>query len=166
MNFIERREEGQGVVEYALALVLVAVVTIAIVTQLGPTIADMYCSITSSLWGACSVAQADAGGNDQQDQQDNQQEQPQQSPEPQCGNQCIIYTASPTTWTIGEGHDGANGALTALCVGQVPDREYAYYRHPTNDSLYALARVYPNDGEPPEGYTHQGYTVRCGHNIY
>jgi pilus assembly protein Flp/PilA len=51
----ERREEGQGLVEYALAIVLVAIVTIAIVTQLGPTIAGMYCSITSSLWGSCTA---------------------------------------------------------------------------------------------------------------
>ncbi|MCL5950812.1 MAG: Flp family type IVb pilin, partial [Chloroflexi bacterium] len=33
------REEGQGLVEYALILVLVAVVVIAILTLLGPQIA-------------------------------------------------------------------------------------------------------------------------------
>jgi pilus assembly protein Flp/PilA len=43
------REEGQGLVEYALILVLVAVVIIAILTLLGPQIGNVFSRITSGL---------------------------------------------------------------------------------------------------------------------
>ena len=43
------REEGQGLVEYALILVLVAVVVIAILTLLGPQIANVFSKITNGL---------------------------------------------------------------------------------------------------------------------
>jgi len=39
------REEGQGLVEYALILVLVAIVVIAILTILGPTIGNVFSNI-------------------------------------------------------------------------------------------------------------------------
>ncbi len=45
------REEGQGLVEYALVLVLVAVVIIAILTLLGPQIGNVFSRITSGLGG-------------------------------------------------------------------------------------------------------------------
>ena len=45
------REEGQGLVEYALILVLVAVVVIAILTILGGQVGDVFSSITSGLGG-------------------------------------------------------------------------------------------------------------------
>ncbi len=43
------REEGQGLVEYALILVLVAIVVIAILTLLGPEIGNVFSQITSGL---------------------------------------------------------------------------------------------------------------------
>ena len=43
------REEGQGLVEYALILVLVAVVVIAILTLLGPTIGNVFSNIVRSI---------------------------------------------------------------------------------------------------------------------
>ena len=43
------REEGQGLVEYALVLVLVAVVVIAILTLLGPQIGNVFSRIVSAL---------------------------------------------------------------------------------------------------------------------
>ena len=43
------REEGQGLVEYALILVLVAVVVIAILTLLGPQVANVFSMITNGL---------------------------------------------------------------------------------------------------------------------
>jgi pilus assembly protein Flp/PilA len=43
------REEGQGLVEYALVLVLVAVVIIAILTLLGPQIGNVFSRITQGL---------------------------------------------------------------------------------------------------------------------
>ena len=43
------REEGQGLVEYALVLVLVAVVVIAILTLLGPQVGNVFSRITYAL---------------------------------------------------------------------------------------------------------------------
>lgn len=45
------REQGQGLVEYALVLVLVAVVIIAILTLLGPQIGNVFSRITNGLAG-------------------------------------------------------------------------------------------------------------------
>lgn len=45
------REEGQGLVEYALILVLVAIVVIAILTLVGPQIANIFSRVTSALVG-------------------------------------------------------------------------------------------------------------------
>jgi pilus assembly protein Flp/PilA len=45
------REEGQGLVEYALILVLVAVVVIAILALLGPQIANIFSKVTSGFGG-------------------------------------------------------------------------------------------------------------------
>lgn len=42
-------EEGQGLVEYALILVLVAIVVIAILTLLGPQVANIFSKITNGL---------------------------------------------------------------------------------------------------------------------
>lgn len=43
------REEGQGLVEYALVLVLVAVVVIAILTLLGPQIGNVFSRVIEGL---------------------------------------------------------------------------------------------------------------------
>lgn len=43
------REEGQGLVEYALILVLVAVVIIAVLTLLGPQIANTFSQVTNGM---------------------------------------------------------------------------------------------------------------------
>ncbi|MGB8214284.1 MAG: Flp family type IVb pilin [Anaerolineales bacterium] len=43
------KEKGQGLVEYALILVLVAVVVIAALLILGPMIGNVFTSINSSL---------------------------------------------------------------------------------------------------------------------
>jgi pilus assembly protein Flp/PilA len=43
------REKGQGLVEYALILVLVAVVVIAVLMILGPIIGNVFTKINSSL---------------------------------------------------------------------------------------------------------------------
>jgi len=45
------REEGQGLVEYALILVLVAIVVIAILTLLGGRVADVFQQIVDALGG-------------------------------------------------------------------------------------------------------------------
>jgi pilus assembly protein Flp/PilA len=43
------KEKGQGLVEYALILVLVAVVVIAVLTILGPIIGNVFTQIISGL---------------------------------------------------------------------------------------------------------------------
>ena len=43
------KERGQGMVEYALILVLVAVVVIAALTLLGPTIGNIFSTINTNL---------------------------------------------------------------------------------------------------------------------
>ena len=43
------RNEGQGLVEYALILVLVAVVVIAVLVILGPTIGNVFSTIINQL---------------------------------------------------------------------------------------------------------------------
>jgi pilus assembly protein Flp/PilA len=42
-------EDGQGLVEYALILVLVAIVVIAILAILGPQIGNVFSQITNTL---------------------------------------------------------------------------------------------------------------------
>jgi pilus assembly protein Flp/PilA len=46
MLMIKDGQEGQGLMEYALVLVFVAVVIVAILTILGPQIGNMYSRIT------------------------------------------------------------------------------------------------------------------------
>jgi pilus assembly protein Flp/PilA len=43
------REEGQGLVEYALIIVLVAIVVIVALTALGPLIGNVFSNIAASL---------------------------------------------------------------------------------------------------------------------
>jgi pilus assembly protein Flp/PilA len=43
------REQGQGLVEYALILVLVAIVVIAILLLLGPVIGNVFSNIVSAI---------------------------------------------------------------------------------------------------------------------
>jgi pilus assembly protein Flp/PilA len=49
MLFYPKEEAGQGLVEYALILVMVAVVVIAILLILGPVVGNLYSNITTSL---------------------------------------------------------------------------------------------------------------------
>ena len=42
-------EDGQGLVEYGLVLVLIAFIVAAAVTLLGPAIADMYSTIVAGI---------------------------------------------------------------------------------------------------------------------
>jgi pilus assembly protein Flp/PilA len=47
--FLARREEGQGLVEYALILVLVAIVVIAILLLLGPVVGNVFSTVVGNL---------------------------------------------------------------------------------------------------------------------
>ena len=42
------QEEGQGLVEYALILVLIAIVVIAVLVVLGPAIGDVFSDIVAA----------------------------------------------------------------------------------------------------------------------
>ena len=47
-------EEGQGLVEYALILVLVAIVVIAILLVLGPAVGNVFSNIVChTFWNSC-----------------------------------------------------------------------------------------------------------------
>jgi len=46
---LRQHEEGQGLVEYALILVLVAIVVIAVLLMVGPQIANIFSQITNGL---------------------------------------------------------------------------------------------------------------------
>jgi len=54
MVFHRYREKGQGLVEYALILVLVAIVVIVILATMGPAIAGVYCGIVVELGSPCA----------------------------------------------------------------------------------------------------------------
>jgi pilus assembly protein Flp/PilA len=43
------REEGQGLVEYALILVLVAIVVIAVLILVGPAVGDVFSTIVNAI---------------------------------------------------------------------------------------------------------------------
>jgi len=49
MMLFSPREKGQGLVEYALILVLVAVVVIAVLTLLGPLVGNVFSKINSAV---------------------------------------------------------------------------------------------------------------------
>ena len=46
---IAANEKGQGLIEYAIILSLVALIVIAVLWLLGPTIGNSYSSISSSI---------------------------------------------------------------------------------------------------------------------
>ena len=50
-------QKGQGLVEYALILVLVAVAVIAVLTLLGPRVGDIFSEITGILTGNVSSSE-------------------------------------------------------------------------------------------------------------
>ncbi len=47
MLYLKKREKGQGLVEYALILVLIAVVVIGALTLLGPQLGNTYSTIVA-----------------------------------------------------------------------------------------------------------------------
>ena len=62
-SFLNKNEEGQGLVEYALILVLVAVVSIVALALVGPAISDVYCETIVELGMEC-----DSGGEEEEEQ--------------------------------------------------------------------------------------------------
>jgi pilus assembly protein Flp/PilA len=50
-RLLERSEDGQGMVEYALILVLIAIVVIVILTTLGKQVNNVFSNISNGLKG-------------------------------------------------------------------------------------------------------------------
>jgi Flp pilus assembly pilin Flp len=48
--------QGQGLVEYAFILALVALASIGLLLLLGPAISDQYCKIVNGFGGACEAS--------------------------------------------------------------------------------------------------------------
>lgn len=68
---VTKREEGQGLVEYALILVLVSVVVIVVLSLVGPGVGNIFSQVTTALNGAAAgesvsgtCLQHNGGGND------------------------------------------------------------------------------------------------------
>ena len=49
MLYIPKPEDGQGLVEYALILILVAIAVIAIIVILGPEVGNLYSNIVRNV---------------------------------------------------------------------------------------------------------------------
>lgn len=47
--FFAPQEKGQGLVEYAIILAFVAIVVIAVMTLLGPTIGNVFSTVNSEI---------------------------------------------------------------------------------------------------------------------
>ena len=63
-----KKERGQGLVEYSLILVLVAIVVIGALTVLGPIIGNVFTDINSSISTAGTSNGGETGINDNQNQ--------------------------------------------------------------------------------------------------
>ncbi len=49
MAFDEKRQKGQGLVEYALILVLISVVSITLMTTLGGSVSSVFSQVNNAL---------------------------------------------------------------------------------------------------------------------
>ncbi len=49
LNSLMNREEGQGMVEYGLLVVLIAIVVMAILFLVGPAVGNVFSSVVSKL---------------------------------------------------------------------------------------------------------------------
>lgn len=60
----KKNEKGQGLVEYAIILALVAIVVIGVMRVIGPKIGNTFSTINNSLPGGNAVAAAPSGPQD------------------------------------------------------------------------------------------------------
>jgi pilus assembly protein Flp/PilA len=70
----QKGEKGQGLVEYALIMVLVAIVVIVILATMGPAISGVYCTVIQELNPGSTCATAAAAAPE--DQEDEEQQLP------------------------------------------------------------------------------------------
>lgn len=79
----QNRERGQGLVEYALILVLASVAVIVVLSLTGTSVANTFCTVVKAIdstrpCGAAAAAPAPA--------------------QPQEGDVCVSYTFEPHPW--------------------------------------------------------------------
>jgi pilus assembly protein Flp/PilA len=91
-------KKGQGLVEYALILVLVAVVVIAVLLILGPTIGNVFTKVNGG------VAEAGVGGNHPRPTP------PENTPAPAVTPTAVACTGGPV------GYDTPAEAVYAFCL--------------------------------------------------
>jgi pilus assembly protein Flp/PilA len=60
-RILARKKKGQGLVEYALILVLVAIVVITILALLGPAVGNVFSNIVVAIQGSGVITGASAG---------------------------------------------------------------------------------------------------------
>ncbi len=106
----QNQEKGQGLVEYALILVLVGVVCLGIMSVVGGGVGNVFCSVTSSLGAKLTSTPCVKG--------------------PQEGDTCVDYY-SPTWHYIQRYHNGAWGRI-AEPGGSLPTCSFSAY--PPNGS--------------------------------
>ena len=99
-------ERGQGLVEYALILVLVAIVVIGVLLLLGPAVGKVYCQVVNTLQpGNCGVitsVTANRVGNS-----DN--------------IRVIINVSKPTSVTVTDAQSGASESLDCSVTCTAPN---------------------------------------------
>lgn len=95
----EKHKKGQGLVEYALILVLVALVVIAALMILGPVIGNVFSQINSSL----SVVSTGGGG------------EVVEPPAPDCSAEQAAFNAALAAYN---GCLAANGGEQSHCVAE------------------------------------------------
>lgn len=49
MLYVPQPEEGQGLVEYAMILMCVAIVVLGLITIIGPTVGNMFSNVVNHL---------------------------------------------------------------------------------------------------------------------
>ena len=54
-------QKGQGIIEYTLIMVLVALVSIVVLSVFGPVLQAKYCEVVLNLGGTCTVSNGGAG---------------------------------------------------------------------------------------------------------
>jgi len=107
-----RREEGQGMVEYALIIALVAIVVVVVLLQLGPELKRAFCKVSAVLGGEGCIVEVGAITGVDADY----------TPGDAYGTpatlKITVYTSEATTVTVsGSGIEGDLGSTSIACNG-------------------------------------------------
>lgn len=113
-------QRGQGLVEYALILVLVGIVVIGVLSVTGKSISGVFCTVVSHLGDVPDACVAEA---------------PQA--EPQDGDICISYTFEPHPWYYVWKYQGGTWSRIAEPGGVHPTCSFSEYpdNHSRDDQI-------------------------------